>query len=55
MPPPPGVSQYYVFTYDWRQDNVHTVRELDALIEQIRQDHGDDALKVDLVAHAWAG
>ena len=30
--------RYYVFAYDWRQDNVVTARKLDALIEQIRRD-----------------
>jgi pimeloyl-ACP methyl ester carboxylesterase len=46
---------YYVFAYDWRQDNVRTAARLDALIEQIRADHGDPALKVDIVAHSMGG
>jgi len=29
-----GSKHYYVFTYDWRQDNVRTVRKLDAFLEQ---------------------
>ena len=29
---PSGRKQYYVFTYDWRQDNVVTARALDALL-----------------------
>ena len=47
--------RYYVLAYDWRQDNVVTARKLDALIEQIRRDYGDPALKVDVVAHSMGG
>lgn len=47
--------RYYVFAYDWRQDNVVTARKLDALIEQIRRDCADPALKVDVVAHSMGG
>ena len=47
--------RYYVFAYDWRQDNVLTARKLDALIEQIRVDHGDADLRVDIVAHSMGG
>lgn len=57
----PGVAitqpgrRYYVFPYDWRQDNVRSAQKLDALIEQIRRDHRDPALKVDVVAHSMGG
>ena len=51
----PRVRQYYVFAYDWRQDNVTTARRLDALIEQIRRDYADPALKVNLIAHSMGG
>lgn len=47
--------RYYVFAYDWRQDNVVTARKLDALIAQIREDYGDPALKVDILAHSMGG
>lgn len=47
--------RYYVLAYDWRQDNVVTARRLDALIEQIRRDYRDPALKVDVVAHSMGG
>ncbi len=47
--------RYYVFAYDWRQDNVLTARKLDALIEQIRADYGDADLRVDIVAHSMGG
>ena len=47
--------RYYIFHYDWRQDNVHTTLELDQLIEQIRRDYNDPALKVDIIAHSMGG
>jgi pimeloyl-ACP methyl ester carboxylesterase len=50
-----GQRRYYVFPYDWRQDNVVTARKLDVLIEQIRRDYGDPRLRVDLVAHSMGG
>lgn len=46
---------YYIFTYDWRMDNVQNVRQLDEFIEQIRIDHDDPDLKVDIVAHSMGG
>ncbi len=57
----PGVKQktskrqYYLFVYDWREDNVQTVRKLDALIEQIRKDYESTDMKVDIVAHSMGG
>jgi pimeloyl-ACP methyl ester carboxylesterase len=50
-----GTRRYYVFPYDWRQDNVVTARKLDALIDQIRRDYRDPKLKVDIVAHSMGG
>ena len=50
-----ATRRYYVFSYDWRQDNVVTARKLDALIDQIRRDYGDPQLKVDIVAHSMGG
>jgi len=47
--------EYYVFTYDWRQDNVITAGRLADLIERIKQDHGNPDLKVDLIAHSMGG
>ena len=47
--------QYYLFVYDWREDNIQTVRKLDALIEQIRKDYNAPDLKVDIVAHSMGG
>ncbi len=48
-------ARLYVFTYDWRQDIVKTVRKLDELIEQIRNDYRDPQLRVDVIAHSMGG
>jgi pimeloyl-ACP methyl ester carboxylesterase len=50
-----GEQRYYVFSYDWRQDNVATARELDKFIAKIREDYGEPDLKVDVVAHSMGG
>jgi pimeloyl-ACP methyl ester carboxylesterase len=50
-----GEKRYYVFLYDWRQDNVDTVRRLDAFIAKIREDYSDPNLKVDIIAHSMGG
>lgn len=50
-----GAKNYYVFSYDWRQDNLVAVRELDAFIDRIRADYGKPDLKVDIVAHSMGG
>lgn len=50
-----GPARLYTFPYDWRQDNVVTARALHALIEQIRRDHADPTLPVDIVAHSMGG
>ena len=47
--------RYYIFAYDWRQDNVIHARALDQLIENIRKDYGDPNLRVDIVAHSMGG
>jgi pimeloyl-ACP methyl ester carboxylesterase len=48
-------ARLYLFTYDWRQDNVKTVQKLDELIEQIRRDYQDPKLRVDVIAHSMGG
>ena len=54
--PPAGPGPYYyVFDYDWRQDNVRSAVELDRFIGQIRADHGDPDLEVDVIAHSMGG
>jgi len=55
MPVDPSGRYYYVYAYDWRLDNVQSVRGLSRLIEQIRQDHGEPDLKVDIIAHSMGG
>lgn len=52
---PLGQRRYYLLLYDWRQDNLQAARALDELIEQIRLDYGQPAMKVDLVAHSMGG
>jgi len=47
--------QYYLFVYDWREDNVQTARKLDGLIEQIRKDYDSPDLKTGIIAHSMGG
>ncbi len=47
--------RYYVLLYDWRRENLEAVRQLHALIEQIRLDYGDPNLAVDILAHSNGG
>ncbi len=54
-PPIAGQRNYYVFLYDWRQDNVESARQLDAFIERIRADLGDPEQRVDIIAHSNGG
>lgn len=48
-------ARLYLFTYDWRQDNVSTAQKLDDLIDQIRRDYKDPFLRVDVIAHSMGG
>lgn len=50
-----GPPRLYAYLYDWRRDLSRAASGLDALIEQIRADHGEPGLKVDLVAHSSGG
>lgn len=50
-----GVPRQYAYLYDWRRDLAEAARGLDAFIEQVRRDHGDPDLAVDLVAHSSGG
>lgn len=47
--------RYYTLTYDWRQPNIVAVRQLHALIDQIRRDFDDPDLRVDIIAHSNGG
>lgn len=51
----PGQKNFYVFFYDWRQDNVKTAAQLTRFIDQIRIDYKQPDLKVDIVAHSMGG
>lgn len=51
----PKQKNYYVFHYDWRQDNVISAGQLADFIEQIRLDYQNPNLKVDIVAHSMGG
>lgn len=53
--PPATGRALYVFPYDWRQDNALHAVALERLIQQIRIDHHDPRLKVDIVAHSMGG
>jgi len=50
-----GDKRYYIFLYDWRQDNVDTARRLDLFIDRIRTDYAEPDLKVDIIAHSMGG
>ncbi|MDT8410163.1 MAG: alpha/beta fold hydrolase [Wenzhouxiangellaceae bacterium] len=54
-PVDPGGRYYYIYTYDWRLDNVESVRGLSRLVEQIRADHGQPDMKVDIIGHSMGG
>ncbi len=54
-PVKPGERRYYVFPYDFRQDNTQHAQALERLIDTIRQDYGDPGLRVDFVAHSMGG
>lgn len=45
----------YVFTYDWRQDNVKSAKKLHEFIEIIQKNYNEPNLKVDIVAHSMGG
>ena len=51
----PKQKNYYVFFYDWREDNVISARKLAELVDQIRIDYDQPDLKVDIVAHSMGG
>ncbi|MCH8622682.1 alpha/beta fold hydrolase [Undibacterium sp. TS12] len=50
-----GERRFYLFPYDFRQDNSQHARALEALIDQVRRDYGRQDLRVDLVAHSMGG
>jgi pimeloyl-ACP methyl ester carboxylesterase len=46
---------FYVFPYDWRQDNVSNARELIRRIAQLKTKLGRPDLKFNVVAHSMGG
>ncbi len=51
----PKKKNYYVFHYDWRQDNTVSAAQLADFVDQIRVDYEQPDLKVDIVAHSMGG
>ncbi len=49
------MARLYVFTYDWREDNVKSAKKLSEFIDKIKNNYKDENLKVDLVAHSMGG
>ena len=45
----------YIFSYDWRQDNVESAKQLHDFIEAVKKQHANPELKVDIVAHSMGG
>lgn len=50
-----GARVYYVFAYDWRQDNARSAAAFGRFLARIREGHGDPGLAVDVVAHSNGG
>lgn len=53
--PPDSSCGLYPFLYDFRRDNLFALPALEALIQQIKRDHADPGLRVDIVAHSNGG
>lgn len=55
--PPPGGYQdtYYVFSYDWRKDNVESAEILGKKIENLKLKLGRPDLKFNILAHSMGG
>jgi pimeloyl-ACP methyl ester carboxylesterase len=53
--PQPGRRNFYVYSYDFRLDNVAAVRGLHQLIERIRSSYGNPRQTVDILAHSNGG
>ena len=49
---PTADATFYVFPYDWRQDNVASAQQLFARLEAIRRARGDERLPVDLMCQS---
>jgi pimeloyl-ACP methyl ester carboxylesterase len=47
-----GDVNAYPFAYDWRLPAAENAERLDALVESIRRDHADPALRIDIITHS---
>ena len=47
--------RYYLFYYDWRQDNVLNAKRLKKFLDQIREDYQAPDLTFDVIAHSMGG
>jgi len=45
----------YIFSYDWRQDNVKSAKQLHEFIQAVKKQHNKPDLEVDIVAHSMGG
>lgn len=50
-----GLDKYYVFSYDWRRDNVENARLLIRKIESLKQKLGKPDLRFNILAHSMGG
>ena len=48
-------DSFYVFSYDWRQDNVANARELTRRIERLKETLHRPDLKFNIIAHSMGG
>ena len=55
--PPPGGDRdtFYLFSYDWRRDNVETAQLLAEKIARLKQRLGRPDLRFNLIAHSMGG
>jgi hypothetical protein len=49
---PRAEDDFFVFTHDWRRDNLHAVGELAGQLEGLRRARGEPQLRVVLVCHS---
>lgn len=56
LPPADGATDtYYIFSYDWRQDNVENARLLARKIEGLKSELGRPDLRFNVLAHSMGG
>ena len=56
LPPTDGATDtYYIFSYDWRQDNVENARLLARKIDALKSELGRPDLRFNILAHSMGG